>query len=114
MVPLEESGISEEYVENGTESVSAQEEDSEQYFSFLKVLTEGNNWRKQCEVVEQLRLLLRDDEEARIFMGANGFVEALLQFLQSALREGSLMALESGAMALFNLAVNNNRSALYF
>ena len=114
VVPLEESGISEEYVENGTESVSAQEEDSEQYFSFLKVLTEGNNWRKQCEVVEQLRLLLRDDEEARIFMGANGFVEALLQFLQSALREGSLMALESGAMALFNLAVNNNRSALYF
>ncbi|KAG5015279.1 hypothetical protein JHK85_021415 [Glycine max] len=110
VVPLEESGISEEYVENGTESVSAQEEDSEQYFSFLKVLTEGNNWRKQCEVVEQLRLLLRDDEEARIFMGANGFVEALLQFLQSALREGSLMALESGAMALFNLAVNNNRN----
>ncbi|KAG5029383.1 hypothetical protein JHK87_012897 [Glycine soja] len=108
--PLEESGISEESVENGTESVSAQEEDTEQYFSFLKVLTEGNNWRKQCEVVEQLRLLLRDDEEARIFMGANGFVEALLQFLQSAVREGSLMALESGAMALFNLAVNNNRN----
>ncbi|KAH1134419.1 hypothetical protein AAZX31_05G135400 [Glycine max] len=110
VVPLEESGISEESVENGTESVSAQEEDTEQYFSFLKVLTEGNNWRKQCEVVEQLRLLLRDDEEARIFMGANGFVEALLQFLQSAVREGSLMALESGAMALFNLAVNNNRN----
>ncbi|KAG5040864.1 hypothetical protein JHK85_013340 [Glycine max] len=110
VVPLEESGISEESVENGTESVSAQEEDTEQYFSFLKVLTEVNNWRKQCEVVEQLRLLLRDDEEARIFMGANGFVEALLQFLQSAVREGSLMALESGAMALFNLAVNNNRN----
>ncbi|KAL5188025.1 U-box domain-containing protein 6 [Glycine soja] len=110
VVPLEESGISEESVENGTESVSAQEEDTEQYFSFLKVLTEGNNWRKQCEVVEQLRLLLRDDGEARIFMGANGFVEALLQFLQSAVREGSLMALESGAMALFNLAVNNNRN----
>ncbi|TKY59876.1 U-box domain-containing protein 6 [Spatholobus suberectus] len=109
-VPLEESGISEESVENGTESVSAQEEDTEQYFSFLKVLTEGNNWMRQCEVVEQLRLLLRDDEEARIFMGANGFVEALLQFLQSAVCEGNLMALESGAMALFNLAVNNNRN----
>ncbi|KAK7399993.1 hypothetical protein VNO78_11191 [Psophocarpus tetragonolobus] len=110
VVPLEESIISEVSVENGTESVSAQEEDREQYFSFLKVLTEGNNWRKQCEVVEQLRLLLRDDEEARIFMGANGFVEAFLLFMQSAMREGSLMALESGAMALFNLAVDNNRN----
>jgi len=69
VVPLEESGIPEESVEKGTESLSAQEEDTEQYFSFLKVLTEGNNWRRQCEVVEQLRLLLRDDEEARTFMG---------------------------------------------
>ncbi|RDX92688.1 U-box domain-containing protein 6, partial [Mucuna pruriens] len=109
VVPLEESGISEESVENGTEIVSAQE-DTEQYFSFLKVLIEADNWRRQCDVVEQLRLLLRDDEEARIFMGANGFIEALLQFLRSAVCEGSLMALESGTMALFNLAVNNNRN----
>ncbi|KAK7319059.1 hypothetical protein RJT34_03771 [Clitoria ternatea] len=109
VVPLEESGISEESVENGTESVSAQE-DSEQYFSFLRVLTEGSNWRTQCEVVEQLRMLLRDDEEARIFMGSNGFVEALMQFLRSALRECNSVAQESGAMALFNLAVNNNRN----
>ncbi|KAL9328878.1 hypothetical protein ACSQ67_003881 [Phaseolus vulgaris] len=110
VVSLEESGIPEESVQKGTESVSAQEEDTEQYFNFLKVLTEGNNWRRQCEVVEQLRLLLRDDEEARIFMGANGFVEALLQFLQSAVHEGSVMAVESGTMALFNLAVDNNRN----
>jgi hypothetical protein len=58
--------------------------------------------------------LLRDDEEARILMGANGFVEALVQFLQSAVHERNLMAQESGAMALFNLAVNNDRSALSF
>jgi hypothetical protein len=56
-----------------------------------------------------VRLLLKDDEEARIFMGANGFVEALLQFLESAVRAGSPMAEEAGAMALFNLTVNNNR-----
>ncbi|MED6187358.1 hypothetical protein PIB30_075699 [Stylosanthes scabra] len=43
-------------------------------------------------------------------MGANGFVEALLQFLQSAVCEGNLMAQENGAMALFNLAVNNDRN----
>jgi hypothetical protein len=110
VVPLEESCISENYGENRAESVSAQEEDVEQYLSFLKVLTEGNDWKRKYEVVEQLRLLLRDDEEARILMGANGFVEALVQFLQSAVHERNLTAQESGAMALFNLAVNNDRN----
>lgn len=75
-------------------------------------MSEGNNWKRKYKVVEQLRLLLRDDEEARIFMGANGFVDALMQFLQSAVHEGNVMALENGAMALFNLAVNNNRCVL--
>ncbi|MCI58384.1 U-box domain-containing protein 45-like, partial [Trifolium medium] len=79
VVPLEESCIPENYGESKAESVSAQEEDAEQYLSFLKVLTEGNDWKRKYEVVEQLRLLLRDDEEARILMGANGFVEALVQ-----------------------------------
>ncbi|XP_073224648.1 U-box domain-containing protein 6-like isoform X2 [Cicer arietinum] len=110
VVPLEENCISEQTEGNATESLSVQEEEGgEQYLSFLKVLTEGNNWKRKCKVVERLRLLLRDDEEARIFMGANGFVEALFQFLQSAVREGNAMAQENGAMALFNLAVNNNR-----
>lgn len=111
VVPLEENSILEQTEGNVTESFSAQEEeDSEKYLSLLKVLTEGNNWKRKCKVVERLRLLLRDDEEARIFMGANGFVEALFQFLQSAVHEGNAMALENGAMALFNLAVNNNRN----
>ncbi|OIW14661.1 hypothetical protein TanjilG_33003 [Lupinus angustifolius] len=110
VVPLEESTISEKTETNATESLSSGEEDTEQYLSYLKALTEGDDWKKKCEVVERLRRLLRDDEEARIFMGANGFVEALLKFLQSAVQEGHLMARESGAMALFNLAVNNNRN----
>ncbi|KAE9601105.1 hypothetical protein Lal_00023788 [Lupinus albus] len=107
VVPLEENCILEE---SGTVGVSTEEESADQYFQFLKVLTEGNNWKSKCKVVERLRLMLRDDEETRDFMGANGFVEALLQFLQSALHEGNLMARESGAMTLFNLAVNNNRN----
>lgn len=111
VVPVEEeSGISEQSGVNVTESLSAKEdEDDDQYLSFLNVLTEGNDWKRKCKVVERLRLLLRDDEEARIFMGANGFVDALLKFLQSAVHEGNAMAQENGAMALFNLAVNNNR-----
>ncbi|WJX33472.1 U-box domain-containing protein 45, variant 2 [Trifolium repens] len=111
VVPLEENVILEKTEGNVTETLSTQEEeDSEQYLSFLKVLTEGNNWKRKCKVVERLRFLLRDDEEARIFMGANGFVEALFQFLQTAVREGNVKARENGAMALFNLAVNNNRN----
>lgn len=42
-------------------------------------------------------------------MGANGFVEAFLQFLESAVHENNAAAQETGAMALFNIAVNNNR-----
>ncbi|OIW00633.1 hypothetical protein TanjilG_09114 [Lupinus angustifolius] len=110
VVPLDENGILEETEENGTESVSTEEEDAGQYLCFLKVLTEGNNWKMKCKVVEQLRLMLRDGKKTRNFMGANGFVEALLLFLQPALLEGNFMAQESGAMALFNLAVNNNRN----
>ncbi|KAL0335991.1 UNVERIFIED_CONTAM: U-box domain-containing protein 45 [Sesamum radiatum] len=43
-------------------------------------------------------------------MGANGFVEALLRFLESAVSARNRMGQEVGAMALFNLAVNNNRN----
>nr|KYP75692.1 U-box domain-containing protein 6 [Cajanus cajan] len=110
VVPVEESGISEQTEETITESFSTKEEGNEQYLGFLNFLTEGNNWKRKCKVVEQLRRVLRDDEEARIFMGANGFVEAFMQFLQSAMHEGDVMALDNGAMALFNLAVNNNRN----
>ncbi|KAJ7957594.1 RING-type E3 ubiquitin transferase [Quillaja saponaria] len=110
VVPLEESGIIEEAEGNENETASAHEEDTEHYQSFLTVLKEGNDLRKKCEVVEQIRHSLKDDDEARILMGANGFVEALLWFLQSAVHEGNVTAQESGAMALFNLAVNNNRN----
>ncbi|KAJ6835452.1 U-box domain-containing protein 45-like [Iris pallida] len=44
--------------------------------------------RKRFKAVEQIRLLLKDDEEARIYIGANGFVEALVEFLTSAVDEG--------------------------
>jgi hypothetical protein len=114
VVPVEESGIIEEAEGNETESLSPKPEESDlgvldSYQNFLSVLDGGEDLRKKCKVVEQIRLLLKDDEEARIFMGANGFVEALMQFLDSAVHEGNVMAQESGAMALFNLAVNNSR-----
>ncbi|XP_030960663.1 U-box domain-containing protein 6-like [Quercus lobata] len=114
-VIMEEAGITEEAEENETEDLSCKPEVSElgvldSYQNFLSVLNEGGDLRRKCKVVEQIRLLLKDDEEGRIFMGANGFVEALLRFLDSAVQEGNVLAQETGAMALFNLAVNNSKN----
>ncbi|KAE8698918.1 U-box domain-containing protein 7 [Hibiscus syriacus] len=117
VVPLEESVTNKEVKGNEAEdeSQSPQEEVSElnvldRYQEVLSVLNEEENLVESCKVVEQIRLLLKDDEEARTFMGANGFVEALLRFLESAVREQNAVALEVGALTLFNLAVNNNRN----
>ncbi|KAF8378111.1 hypothetical protein HHK36_029448 [Tetracentron sinense] len=115
VVPLEDSGIPMEFKGNKSENVSSQEDGYEmdmvkRYESLLAILYEGEDTRRRCKVVEQIRLLLKDDEEARIFMGANGFVDALVQFVGSAVHEGNEEAQEIGAMALFNLAVNNDRN----
>ncbi|KAG0494924.1 hypothetical protein HPP92_005918 [Vanilla planifolia] len=67
------------------------------------------------EVMKPLRNLLKtilapqDDDEARMWMGAHGFAEALIQFLKSASAEKDEKSQEVCALALFNLAVNNNR-----
>ncbi|PIN15113.1 Ubiquitin--protein ligase [Handroanthus impetiginosus] len=115
VVPLNDSGVIEEAEGNEEEAVSAQEDDCEvhsfeRYEDFLKILEKEDDLMKKCKVVDQIRHLLKDDEEARICLGANGFVEALLSFLEFAVSARNGMAQEIGAMALFNLAVNNNRN----
>ncbi|KAH9615166.1 hypothetical protein KSS87_016876, partial [Heliosperma pusillum] len=82
----------------------------ERYEFFFAVLNGDEDLGTKLKVVEQIRILLKDDEEAREFMGDHWFVEALFHFLKSAVAEGSDLAVEGGAMALFNLAVNNNRA----
>ncbi|XP_010540401.1 PREDICTED: U-box domain-containing protein 45 [Tarenaya hassleriana] len=109
VVPLEVSGT----IEEGTcESIEQEAETAlvERCTVLLTSLKEMENLRKKCRVVEQIRLLLKDDEDARNLMGENGCVEALLQFLGSALGENNASGQEIGAMALFNLAVNNDRN----
>lgn len=77
----------------------------------LSMLSESRSLRKQRKAVELIRVLLKDDEEARIYVGgANGAIESLVQFLRSSMDEGDETAQEIGAMALFNLAVDNNRN----
>ncbi|KAK6160386.1 hypothetical protein DH2020_003767 [Rehmannia glutinosa] len=85
VVPLNDSGIIEEAEGNEEEAVSAQDDDCEvhafqKYEDFLRVLEDEDDLMKKCKAVEQIRHLLKDDEEARIYMGANGFLEALLRF----------------------------------
>lgn len=113
VVPLEENGITEEIKGNVVDDNSTEYQESDinmlTYEQYLKVLNEEADLRKKSAVVEKIRLLLKDDEEARIFMGANGFVQGLLRYLEIAVREQNVKAQESGAMALFNLAVNNDR-----
>ncbi|GAB2280610.1 hypothetical protein Dimus_015239 [Dionaea muscipula] len=115
VVALEECDVTEDVegtvVQSGpAEEVSDDVNVFDKYEQYLMDLNGEEHLRKKCTVVEQLRLLLRDDEEARMFMGAHGFVEALVGFLKTALLERNTLAQEVGAMALFNLAVNNNRN----
>ncbi|KAI4340650.1 hypothetical protein MLD38_025462 [Melastoma candidum] len=77
---------------------------------FMAILNGGEDLETKCKVVERIRFLLKDDDEARVFLGSNGFVEALLQFLELAICNQNMAAQDVGAMALFNLAVSNNRN----
>ncbi|KAF5741152.1 U-box domain-containing family protein [Tripterygium wilfordii] len=115
VVPIEESGTIEEVEVNEAENLSplgdvSQLDVFDRYQNFLTILNEGEDIGKKCEVAEQVRLLLKDDEEARTFLGSHGLVEALMVFLKFAVRERNMMAQEIAAMALFNLAVNNDRN----
>ncbi|URE31405.1 U-box domain-containing protein [Musa troglodytarum] len=115
VLPLEESGIREELRENDAESLDNHYhncglDEFEKYRSLLSALHEAESAQKQFRIVEQIRNLLKEDEEARIFMGTNGAVEVLIQFLRMAVHNGDEKAQEAGAMALFNLMVNSNRN----
>ncbi|CAA7023593.1 unnamed protein product [Microthlaspi erraticum] len=112
IVPLEESSS---IVSEGQDKEENNAPDSdinvlERYQDILAILDKEEDLAKKCKVMENVRLLLKDDEEARILMGANGFVEAFLRFLESAVHQNNAAAQETAAMALFNLAVNNNRN----
>lgn len=118
VVPFEVSGTITIAEENEVDNNSYLEESCdlitlESCVNLMTLLTEEGDLRKKCKVVEQIRLLLKDDDEARILMGSNGFAEALMEFLTLALIEENADAQESGAMALFNLSVNNNRFVLF-
>ncbi|URE35087.1 U-box domain-containing protein [Musa troglodytarum] len=109
----QESGIREELRENDAESLDNHYHNCgldvfEKYQSLLSALHEAESAQKQFRIVERIRNLLKEDEEARIFMGTNGAVEVLIQFLRMAVHNGDEKAQEAGAMALFNLMEQGN------
>ncbi|KAI4384197.1 hypothetical protein MLD38_002382 [Melastoma candidum] len=113
-VTIQEAEVNEKVV-NEEENCSHKEEEPEVYLfyrhqEFMAILNGGEDFGTKCKVVEQIRFSLKDDEAARVFMGDNGFVEALVWFLASAINVRSILAQDVGAMALFNLGVNNNRN----
>lgn len=65
---------------------------------------------EQREMVEQIRFLMKDDDELRNYMGANGITEPLIHFLKMAVCREDVQSQEVGMMALFNLAVSNDRN----
>ncbi|KAG5378868.1 hypothetical protein IGI04_026710 [Brassica rapa subsp. trilocularis] len=86
-VPLEErSTIDKEEVNvaDVDDEVTSEINVLEKYQDILAILEKEEDLAKKCKVVENVRLVLKDDEEARILMGANGFVEAFSRFLESA------------------------------
>ncbi|KAG6509435.1 U-box domain-containing protein 45-like [Zingiber officinale] len=113
--PYDGSSIPEETKENDSEILNNYYQDCgtdefDKYRRILDALGETKSTQKQFRVVEQIRYLLKEDEEARIFMGANGAVDPLILFLRTSIYDGDEKAQEAAAMALFNLAVNSNRN----
>ncbi|CAL5026759.1 unnamed protein product [Urochloa decumbens] len=79
---------------------------------WLRVLNKNSDESidEQHKLVEQIRLLLKNDDELRDHAGANGITEPLIHFLKMAISREDVHSQEVGTMALFNLAVSNDRN----
>ncbi|CAN6483172.1 unnamed protein product [Victoria cruziana] len=84
------------------------------YQRLLGLLNSEEDIKTKCKAAEEIRFLLKDNEEARICMGENGFANPLVGFLRTGIQERNEKAQETGTMALFNLAVGNDRFVSYF
>jgi hypothetical protein len=82
----------------------------EQWLKVLnKIDAETESMDEQYKVVEQIRHLLKNHDELRNYVGANGITEPLICFLKMAICRQDLHAQEVGTVTLFNLAICNDR-----
>ncbi|GLJ22121.1 hypothetical protein SUGI_0415100 [Cryptomeria japonica] len=91
------------------ESETEKEDPCKRYERLLASLS-GPSLELQCKAAEEIRELSKDNDEARSYMGSNGFIHSLVNFLRSAIDASVTHALETGALALLNISVNNNRN----
>ncbi|CAN6239933.1 unnamed protein product [Urochloa humidicola] len=79
---------------------------------WLRVLNKNSDESidERHKLVEQIRLLLKNDDELRDYAGANGITEPLIHFLKMAIFREDVHSQEVSTMALFNLAVSNDRN----
>uniref|UniRef100_A0A0E0KS58 RING-type E3 ubiquitin transferase n=1 Tax=Oryza punctata TaxID=4537 RepID=A0A0E0KS58_ORYPU len=79
---------------------------------WLRVLSKDDDEcvDEQREVIEHIRFLLKDDNELRNYAGANGITELLIHFVKKAVYRDDVQCQVVGTMALFNLAVSNDRN----
>ncbi|XP_062184920.1 U-box domain-containing protein 6-like [Phragmites australis] len=102
-------------VEDSLEKCSHQdsrEDVPERCEQWLHVLNKNDaeSMDEQHKVVEQIRVLLKNDDELRNYAGTNGITEPLIYFLKMAICREDVHSQEVGTMALFNLAVSNDRN----
>lgn len=88
-----------------------EEDEVHKYKRWMETLNleERDRWEERKRAMLEIRYHLKDDVKARIDMGKYGFVDPLVKFLREAIAEKDDNSQEVGALALFNLAVNNNR-----
>eukprot|EP01018_Ginkgo_biloba_P018216 Gb_40872 [translate_table: standard] len=84
------------------------EEDGSKKYGRLLTNLSNPPLEVQTVAAQEVIFLSKDDNEACSYMGANQFIPALVNFLWSAVDALDTKAQETGALALFNLAVNNN------
>ncbi|OAE18156.1 hypothetical protein AXG93_406s1240 [Marchantia polymorpha subsp. ruderalis] len=89
------------------------EANSEEVTDGLAQLVENlksRSWDIQCQAAEQIRLYTKNSAEARLVIGEGGAIPPLVDLLYNAIDLDDLRAQESCALALLNMAVNNDRN----
>ncbi|KAL2633188.1 hypothetical protein R1flu_004667 [Riccia fluitans] len=70
----------------------------------------SRSWDVRCRAAEQIRLYTKNSSEARLIIGDMGAIPSLVELLQTAMDLDDIRAQESCALALLNVAVNNDRN----
>jgi hypothetical protein len=62
-----------------------------------------------CQAAEEIRVLAKSNAKARAQIGDGGAIPALVAFLRTSISVDDHRAQEVGALALLNVAINNDR-----